>query len=633
MTIAIDSETKLIQAGVLAPEMVCLTWAADDLESHILHANDPRTEPLLESWFKGDELLVLANGAFDLLVVARKFPRLLPWIFSALRRGIIRDVQLDQRLIDLARGELDGYADHHGVWHKTYYSVDALSQRYGFGKMEKDQWRLRYGELIPYPVEEWNSRMGVAPGAWGPVEYAKLDAVRTRQIHGAQSVYSDWLKDSCNQARAAFALHLMSDEGMRTDAKACAEYIEEIEFSIQQAAKDLRAAGLLRESGTKNTKAAKARMVEVMSRLGDIPEKTAGGDISLSYEACRDSLDPLLQAYALYSSSDTMRKRVRKLSQGSKQKLQTAFVVMKKNGRTSSRTPQPPLIGENLQNLPAFGKLRECFIPGPDEYLCSVDFNQFELCTLAQVQYWEFGTSRMRDAINAKRDLHSMLAAQLLGKTYEWVIANKHLPEVKLARALCKRANFGLGGGMGIARFMATVNGAAETPEERITERRTRELREAWLDFWDMRPYFAWVSELTQDGPATLVQYVSGRVRGHVGYCDLANGTFSGLAADAIKSCLLPLAEEAYVDQASAFYGSRPLLLIHDEILAAVPKATAHEAAYRQAELMINHVQANYVPDVRVTAKPCIMERWYKDADEVLVDGRLVPWTPDRRAA
>ena len=57
----------------------------------------------------------------------------------------------------------------------------------------------------------------------------------------------------------------------------------------------------------------------------------------------------------------------------------------------------------NLQQLPKSGGVRECFVARPGALLCSVDYNQLELCTLAQVCLEAFGpgSSKMADAILA----------------------------------------------------------------------------------------------------------------------------------------------------------------------------------------------------------------------------------------
>jgi DNA polymerase I-like protein with 3'-5' exonuclease and polymerase domains len=66
---------------------------------------------------------------------------------------------------------------------------------------------------------------------------------------------------------------------------------------------------------------------------------------------------------------------------------------------------------------------------------------------------------------------------------------------------------------------------------------------------------------------------------------------------------------------------------VHDEIIAEVPEDRAHEAAHRIAEVMVETMNL-YTPDVPARAEPALMRRWYKAADPVYVDGRLVPWEP-----
>jgi DNA polymerase I-like protein with 3'-5' exonuclease and polymerase domains len=69
------------------------------------------------------------------------------------------------------------------------------------------------------------------------------------------------------------------------------------------------------------------------------------------------------------------------------------------------------------------------------------------------------------------------------------------------------------------------------------------------------------------------------------------------------------------------------MIFAHDELILEMPEEKAHEAALRQVEVMVASMK-EYVPDVRVSAEPALMRRWYKDAAPVYVDGRLVPWEP-----
>lgn len=40
---------------------------------------------------------------------------------------------------------------------------------------------------------------------------------------------------------------------------------------------------------------------------------------------------------------------------------------------------------------------------------------------------------------------------------------------------------------------------------------------------------------------------------------------------------------------------------------------------------------AKVCPDVRISAEPALMRRWYKEAKAVYVDKKLVPWEPEEK--
>ena len=47
----------------------------------------------------------------------------------------------------------------------------------------------------------------------------------------------------------------------------------------------------------------------------------------------------------------------------------------------------------------------------------------------------------------------------------------------------------------------------------------------------------------------------------------------------------------------------------------------------RQAQIMVEQMRT-CVPDVKVKAEPALMRRWYKQAEAVYNEGKLVPWEP-----
>jgi hypothetical protein len=61
-----------------------------------------------------------------------------------------------------------------------------------------------------------------------------------------------------------------------------------------------------------------------------------------------------------------------------------------------------------------------------------------------------------------------------------------------------------------------------------------------------------------------------------------------------------------------------------------VPKNSAHEAAKRLEEVMVENMQT-YLPDIPVKADAHLMRRWYKAAEPVYDEKqRLIPWEPIR---
>ena len=126
-----------------------------------------------------------------------------------------------------------------------------------------------------------------------------------------------------------------------------------------------------------------------------IPIKTTPKDgICLDAEATRDSGDPVLRAYSLYTSSATTIKKVEMLKEGSKGlPLQTEFVNLLENGRCSTRIPKL-YVGVQMQNLPKVGRMRNCFVARPGYAFVDIDYAMHELVTVAQAQIWLGGERR-----------------------------------------------------------------------------------------------------------------------------------------------------------------------------------------------------------------------------------------------
>ena len=306
-----------------------------------------------------------------------------------------------------------------------------------------------------------------------------------------------------------------------------------------------------------------------------------------------------------------------------------------------------------LMLLPKGFNIRNCFVARAGHVFNSIDYSALELCTLAQVLYWIFGESALRDALNQDLDPHCWLASAVCGKPYEEVykLYKAGDPYITGLRSACKNCNFGFGGGMGVPkfimlcrkiglRFCVSVGGAERCGINKTTRFGRRmipptcahcleiaaSLRDFWFATWpEMRQYFNHITAQV-DNYGFIEQMVSGRVRGGLDFCSGANTYFQGLAADGAKAALFAVSKEAHTDRASALYGARPVAFIHDEIILEHREATAYLEAPRAAEIM-REVMTQYVPDVKIKCEPALMRSWDKNAATVYdVQGKLIPF-------
>src|SRR5690606_5630112 len=113
-------------------------------------------EPRLRDWFSDrDTIIVGHNAPFDLAVVCERFPHLRPMIFRAIDENRVEDTQVRQWLLDTAAGALRGRVGPKGQWIQHEYTLEALAKRAANIVLQKDGWRLSYGEFIDVPLDRW----------------------------------------------------------------------------------------------------------------------------------------------------------------------------------------------------------------------------------------------------------------------------------------------------------------------------------------------------------------------------------------------------------------------------------------------------------------------------------------------
>lgn len=394
----LDTETPPIARGRLAQEPVCAQWAIDGGEVHLQLWCDVDPEP----WFKGT--IVGANLAYDMACIAVSRPHLIPAIFRAYDEGRIVDVQLDGKLLDIAAGEY-AFRSTRG------WNLQELSRRVGV-RIEKDSddetgdgsWRLRFVQLRNVPVHLWPE---------GAVRYATEEIPATRAVHLAQQeARARWQQQgldplgphSAHAAASAFALHLASCQGVLTDPAAVEAVHARVEAYLDRIRGRLQRAGLVRDNGKRNVRAAQRAMVNACTKAGveisftdgaekkerEAREKLTALELEMAarrpkppLKAQRDRYERLisgwqfdgcsgvhfdgvqidkdkailsrsrvLELYAEYGSADLLRGRVERMRQGYVLPLQTRFDPLKETARTSSTQPSPPLVGEQMQNFP-----------------------------------------------------------------------------------------------------------------------------------------------------------------------------------------------------------------------------------------------------------------------------------------
>ena len=371
--IYIDTETHLISPGDLAPKLVCVQFCQDDGPVGVAVVGVDPVEDLLDTIFTNSAMIVGHNIAYDLLVVTRAFPRLVPLVFGALEEDRITDTMIREKLLRIKDGTLQ---------YTRSFSLAAVAALYGVRKNADDPWRLRYSELEGIPFTEW-------PDA--AQDYAIHDVEATRAVYLGQGEGAVSL-DEGPQVRAAFALHAVSAAGIYTDPVAVEGFFQHVTGELARDVEDLKTAGLVRSDGSRDMKAAAARMLAIDPEA----RRTPTGGVCLDEEACLDSDDSLLQAYQRYGSRSTLLGRLEGLRHPL---INPGYDSLLATGRTSCRDGGGATHSYQIQNVRRSAGERECFVPAPGECIIACDYSSFELCCLAQVCIDLFGESTLAKAL------------------------------------------------------------------------------------------------------------------------------------------------------------------------------------------------------------------------------------------
>lgn len=289
-----DTETALIRPGRAAPELACLTWQSQGSEPNM--ASREYATHLMCTWLGGNALFVGHNVAYDFAVMGAHAPALVPAIFDAYDADRVTDTMLRQKLLDIAAGQYRGKMAQKGQWKEITYDLGSVARRVAGMNLQKDGWRMFYGEFLGVPLDRWPEHARTVQAKFAPhvaryaaiperdrtkeqkqaladltemtrsdpgqcVKYPLDDASATLAVYLAQEAHAEFLHDQYRQARKDFWLKLASTWGLRTRREGVDRLRRETEAALEQCRAALVSAGLVRaKDGSRDTKEAAARM-------------------------------------------------------------------------------------------------------------------------------------------------------------------------------------------------------------------------------------------------------------------------------------------------------------------------------------------------------------------------------------
>lgn len=461
MRCVVDLETLLIAPLVQAPPVVAMGFRLDGGRRHVVAANDPAFDSVVESLFLDDGIRIVGAGfRFDiacLMAHAAKLGFGVEWagmLLGACHDDRVTDIILRDQLYRIAQAAMPM---------KVYqWNLGALAERWKTPTQpnKSDPWRvkwgtLRYAHARDYPADA--------------VKYLHEDLDATDEVYLAQASKEPWLVDQYRQLRASVSLYLMQCWGIRTDPVQSRELYVRTEEELTREAELCRSTyetyvnskgrevtePLIREDGTANKKAAEARIVRVFRERGEAAPRGEAtekmlakdadslGNVKLDEEACERSKDPVLHAFTRATQAKAL---LGKAARYSWPVLQPSFLALgATTGRTSCQQGDEPDPGEaylahgaQTQNLqrdvvvdcsPCTGKkckrcggkgeysvwgARECMVARRGKVLFDIDYAAMELRTLAQYEMWEYGVSKLAQILNdPKRCAHIELGAAI----------------------------------------------------------------------------------------------------------------------------------------------------------------------------------------------------------------------------
>lgn len=256
--LAIDTETFLIGAphpemfGTdIIPECVCLSHSMwGDTQTPVTGLQVPwehDIEGYLRFFLTDPETIIVGhNLAYDMHVLRKRYPALLPDMRKAYTEGRCFDTRVAEQVLNMRKhGSINLMPTPDGGATSLSYHLTDLELKYTgvdrSAQKGEDTWRMNYNLLYKMPLAEW------------PVDaakYAKDDAEATLVVASNQwneLLQSNQIRTVTQRTEGAFCLMEMTKNGVPVDPERVAEVREDVAASVDPSNfTQLIASGILR---------------------------------------------------------------------------------------------------------------------------------------------------------------------------------------------------------------------------------------------------------------------------------------------------------------------------------------------------------------------------------------------------
>jgi hypothetical protein len=665
--IAVDTETERFKDPLMSddgktrlepfehPRLILSSMAG-----HIgttVHSPESTLEYLLRYLHDGLHL-VFHHAPFDVFVLVKTFPDLLPLFIRAVDQGRIHDTKILEVLIQIARGARTP--------DEVVLRVPKLKEiafvRAGMALNKDPNVRLGFGDY---------ATLNEIPH--GHLEYAAQDAEATLRVFASQrleamrlesnyngrypraSGYAKWgLLSEAIQIKGALSLDWLERHPLCVDPIEITRRRTDFLFEKQNLQSFLLAHkyAILRKHrvGVPTFHLSLLRIRKDLRAFAlanglPIPMTESGKHVSTKADDWSSHLrgtgpGPIADWLRYSKINKYLTAYLTPLSHGTRH-YPSYWNLGARTGRSSCSKPPAHQIPKHKDSL------RSLFVPSsPELVLIEADFSAAELVSFAEILLHMFGPNQLAADLNDGRDPHIEVAARLARKDPKDVTDRE--------RQAAKACNYGLPGGMGYKRLAASAKNSYKValslddaknlkasmleaspalasylsqgaPKDRLALAASNLLMtpEALLDYLELPDHIKgdvrekvalnrilrWRKGETAYAIPTPPGYrhddlflepstsLTGRIRGRCTFCSARNTPFQSLIGDALKLSLWNLFKTAH-DAPGRVPAFSPVTQVHDSILVECSPQDAPAVAQALSDAMLAGIR-EVCPSIR----------------------------------